>query len=201
MPCQKWSYIIEPDINPPSYTTLPDLLREQALKTPDKHCCLYCSADGIQDSITFKNLLQYSHTFAKYLVTAGIQRECCVGLIGPNSIQWLIAEFGVVMAGGIVMNLTVSLKNASDVKEMIIESGMKCIIIGDIGKHLVDMVIKQAREMNLQIVRIQDTTEGIDNLSCILAQPESDVELPVIYPEDGAFVFTTSGSTGSPLYS
>ena len=196
MSYRKWSYIAEPDPNPPRYSTLPDLLDEQAHTNPDRICCLHCSLTGKEDSITFQKLMQQSRTLAKHLVHIGMQRGDCIALIGPNSIPWVVAEYGIIMAGGIAVNVTISLNDASDFTDFVNESGIKCLILGDVGSDLTDMVVQQAKNINLVIIRIQGETEGINNLSSILAGPEPDDELPTIYPEDGAFVFTTSGSTG-----
>ncbi|XP_052281556.1 medium-chain acyl-CoA ligase ACSF2, mitochondrial-like isoform X2 [Dreissena polymorpha] len=80
--------------------TIGSLLQEQAEKTPDREAVVFC-ADGVRR--TFSQLLAESDRLAAGLLTLGLQKGDRVGIWGPNSLEWILAQYATARAGLILV--------------------------------------------------------------------------------------------------
>lgn len=76
--------------------TLADILRKQASATPD---CAAVQQDG--QSVTFRQLDERSSRVAQALLADGVVAGDRVGLVAPNSLQFLEVMFGAAKAGAV----------------------------------------------------------------------------------------------------
>ena len=56
---------------------------------------------------------------AKHLVNIGIKKGENVGIYGPNSLQWVVAEIAIIMAGAVEVHLTAVLNDPKGFVEKI----------------------------------------------------------------------------------
>ena len=200
----KWSYISSMSAYHPPYSTLPDLLLRQARNEPGKACCIHCFLDGSTETITNQQLYDQETKLAKHLVNTGIRRGDRVGILGPNSISWIIGEFAIIMAGALSVHMTIGRKDASDIIQLAKELMLKGVLIGNLEQEVTSTILTQLKDLEKFTILLQ-VTDGVNDSQCqsilqhILAQSELDVDLPTIYPEDPIIVFTTSGSTGNAI--
>lgn len=81
--------------------------------------------------ITYKEVLQQTETFAAYIQKLGLEKGDRVAIMLPNSPQSVIAYYGILMAGGIVVQ-TNPLYMERELEYQMNDSGAKMIICLDI---------------------------------------------------------------------
>ncbi|MFP4320996.1 MAG: long-chain-fatty-acid--CoA ligase [Anaerolineales bacterium] len=87
-------------------SALHDLLRDAARKTPDR-ALLIASANlpvlgRVGKAVSYREIDETSDALAAALVKMGLQKGDRVVIVMPNSVQFLIAFFGILKAGGVV---------------------------------------------------------------------------------------------------
>jgi long-subunit acyl-CoA synthetase (AMP-forming) len=164
--------------------------------------------------LTCRQLQTQATKLAAYLVRNGIKKGDRIALIGPNSLEWVIAELAIIMAGGVVVHVYFNTSDARDAYEIVSIADCKTFLV-DPGKHneYVDTILQFVALIHrpisqdciggalngvLVFLRKNDQLSSYGNLQEILQLNESDVEFPTLYPEDDVVIFTTSGSTGKP---
>ncbi|XP_060080772.1 medium-chain acyl-CoA ligase ACSF2, mitochondrial-like [Ylistrum balloti] len=197
--------------NPPSgsyqYITINDVIKKNAEIIPNTEAFVYRPADGPRQSITYGELYKRAVVVARFLVSSGVQKQDMVGLFGPNTLARIVAEFGIILSGAVVLQLNIEYKNAEDAIDILDKS--KCeMMFADPGNNdqylSIIESLETSEENNPQrrqyiLLRETKSTRLIHKvIDEITTQAEDDVILPKVNPEDDAFVFTTSGSTGKP---
>ncbi|OWF51386.1 uncharacterized protein LOC110449262 [Mizuhopecten yessoensis] len=203
----KWSYLHSPPTLPNSYSSLNDAIKRNAETSPNTEAFIYRSLDGARQSITFSDLYEKSRCVAKYLITSGVSRQDKVGVFGPNTIARIVAEFGILLAGGVVLQLNIDVKNASDAAD-ILDKGRCRIVFADPGENdvLIPVISSLENEetnkkQKHQIIFLRKSSSKKivhTQISDIQSEDNAGTVLPEVYPEDDAIIFTTSGSTGKP---
>ncbi len=159
----------------PSDKTMPQLLDEQAAKTPD-NIAVACG----EKSITYRELTDRSDRLALRLQELGVGRDCVVGLAFYRSIEMVLAVWGVMKAGGAY--LPIDPNNPPERAEhMLTECGSTIVLTHHAANYT---PLRSCTVLNLD-------------------EPESYAETgaqPKEYPDPGdlAYVIYTSGSTGKP---
>lgn len=199
---KNYSYLNTPRDLSYSYQTVPEALEFQAGKYPNHEILVFRKIDGWRETLTYKDLYAQAVKMAKILVEKGIKKGDKVALYGPNTLQWVVGEVAVIMAGGVAVHVTSSVKGASDLQEILEVAECQGILIdpGTNGRRR-DFITSLLKSPNpLIVVFLRRTAEfaDYDNLQSIVEKEETDTELPKLSPEDDILVFTTSGSTGKP---
>ncbi len=159
----------------PSDKTMPQLLDEQAAKTPD-NIAVACG----ESAITYRELSDRSGRLAVRLQELGVGRDYVVGLAFYRSIEMVVAVWGVMKAGGAY--LPIDPNNPPErADHMLTECGTN-IVLTHHAAHFTPPC--SCNVLNLD-------------------EPESYAEMgahPKDYPNPGdmAYVIYTSGSTGKP---
>ncbi|OWF51385.1 acyl-CoA synthetase family member 2, mitochondrial-like [Mizuhopecten yessoensis] len=203
----KWSYLHSPPTVPNVYISLNDAIKKNAETSPNTEAFIYRCADGSRQSIISKDLYEKSRCVAKYLITSGVSRQDKVGIFGPNTLARIVAEFGILLAGGVVLQLNINVKNATDAADML-DKGRCRIVFADPGENDVLFPVISSLEnednnekQNHQIILLRKSSStkiAHTLLSDIQSAENAGTVLPEVYPEDDAIIFTTSGSTGKP---
>jgi len=159
----------------PSDKTMPQLLDEQAERTPD-NIAVACG----ERSITYRELSDRSDRLAVHLKELGVGRDCVVGLAFYRSIEMVVAVWAVMKAGGAYLPIDPD-NPLERAEHMLIECGTN-IVLTHHAAHFTP--ICSCKVLNLD-------------------EPESYAETGVHRkdypnPEDIAYVIYTSGSTGKP---
>lgn len=205
------SYLHTRPVKSYHYTTLPRTVEERARLHPDREICVMRRPDGSRSSLTNAGLYNQACQLARHLVSLGIRKGDLVALTGPNTIEMVVGYVGVICAGAVVLNISIDMKtDLSLIQDMLETTRTKCII-ADCGennalhpavKALLGQCLVQADQTKRDVVFLRPVDmegfQNVDTLQTILTKTFSGVDLPDIYPEDSALIFTTSGSTGKP---
>ncbi len=200
-----WLKFFDPDV--PHEIEIPDVtyseLLEQGLTfNPDKPAYHYMGTTG-----TFKDLDDYSKSFAAFLVKKGCKPGDTVGINLPNTPQFLIAVAGVIRAGCVVSGIS-PLLTPKELIHQLNDSGVKVIVTLD---DLYSLVLSQVCEHIPALQDIVITNMG-DFLSSGNLEPAADksihyfrqvitgypAEKPSVSrtPDDTCLLPYTGGTTG-----
>lgn len=209
---EKLNYIHTPPKEPYEYITINQSLKICVAENPNTELYVHRFIDGSRKSLTSRDLMTKATIVAKHLVANGINKGDRVAVLGPNTLEWIICEYGILLCGAVSVHLAVTTKNAEDAFEMIKASQCQSIFI-NVGHddHLVamvsklstangdeDMIIEKKRIVLLDKTSVAEYHQYSVVQDILRENKNADIVLPVVFPEDIAVIFTTSGSTGKP---
>lgn len=119
-----------------------------ATQFPEKNAFSMVLPNGLQQSLTFKQLDDLSTAFANYLVAQGLQRGEVIAIQLPTSLHYPIAVMGAWKAGLIVTNMN-PLYTAREVLMQIKDSGAKLLVASNLFANSVKSVVE---DQGLQLV-------------------------------------------------
>jgi long-chain acyl-CoA synthetase len=168
------------------------ILTETASATPGKAAAVYPGGQ-----LTYGELDAQSDRLASALQSAGIRPGDAVGLQLPNIPQFLVAYFGILKCGGVVVPLNVMLK-APEVAYQLGNSGAKLLITwsGILGDS-----VKGADAAGLDMIYAVGQSAEADGampFEWLLAGPANAYQVASRELTDTAAVVYTSGTTGRP---
>ncbi|MFY3791672.1 long-chain-fatty-acid--CoA ligase [Ureibacillus sp. MALMAid1270] len=105
--------------------------------------------------LNYKELYESSLKFANYLRGLGVEKGDRVAIMLPNCPQAVIAYFGILYAGGIVVQ-TNPLYTERELQYQMADSGAKVILAMDILYPRVTKVLKETKIENVIITGIKD---------------------------------------------
>ena len=107
---------------PYSNLNIPQVLDRSVQNYPEQACLRY-----LGQSITYRQVAEASDNLAKWLNFLGCEQDDKIGLIFPNSPQFVIAFFAVLKIGGIVVAMNPMYK-APEFSRIIEECDVKCVL-------------------------------------------------------------------------
>jgi long-chain acyl-CoA synthetase len=168
------------------------MLRESASASPDKPVAVFTGGQ-----LTYGELDALSDRLAAGLQEAGLRPGDVVAMQLPNIPQFLIAYFGILKAGCVVLPVNVMLK-APEVEFHLQDSGARLLITWE---GILDEAAKGAAAAgvsDIYAVGHAEASAGAVPFERLLAVPASR---PVFIPReltDTAVIIYTSGTTGRP---
>ena len=105
--------------------------------------------------LTFKEVYESALKFANYLRSLGVEKGDRVAILLPNCPQAVIAYFGTMYAGGIVVQ-TNPLYTERELQYQMADSGAKVILAMDILYPRVMNIIKETKLENVIVTGIKD---------------------------------------------
>ncbi len=166
------------------------ILRETAFASPDKPAAVYPGG-----SLTYGELDALSGRLAAGLRTSGIRPGDVVALQLPNIPQFLVAYFGILKAGGVVVPLNVLLKGP-EVGFQLDNSAARILITWG---GVLDQALKGAASAGVsEIYAVGDDTGRASPFERLLAAPVNGDHLAPREATDTAIIMYTSGTTGRP---
>ncbi|NEX62903.1 AMP-binding protein [Noviherbaspirillum galbum] len=174
-------------------------------------------------TISFAELAEQSAAFAAYLINdLALVRGERVALMMPNLLQYPVALFGVLRAGGVVVNVN-PLYTPRELHHQLADSGASVIVVLDQFAHVVQEAMAGTSLRHVIVTRIGDllhfpraqladfTVAHIKHLvpewHIDLARPFNEAlsrgrgrapKYITVRPEDAAFLQYTGGTTGVP---
>jgi long-chain acyl-CoA synthetase len=130
----------------PLYQFLTDAYNESASKT---------AIHFMGKELTFKELYESALKFANYLRSLGVEKGDRVAVMLPNCPQAVIAYFGVLYAGGVVVQ-TNPLYTERELQYQMADSGAKVILVMDILYPRTMKIIKETKLENVIVTGIKD---------------------------------------------
>lgn len=197
---------------------LQSYLKETAEQYPDK-----TSIHFLGKELSFKEVYESALKFANYLKDLGIKKGDRVAIMLPNTPQSVICYFGILFAGGIVVQ-TNPLYMERELQYQMQDSGAKAIITLDILFPRVSKVMPETNLEHIIVTAIKDYLPFPKNLiypfvqkkqyglvvkvehagnhhllSEILKQsPADDISIEIDPDHDLALLQYTGGTTGFP---
>lgn len=209
-----WLEQYDPQVpNHLSYPQIPlfGFLEESSEHFPEQECTIFNNL-----SITYQKMEQLSNQLAQGLMREGIKKGDRVGLCMPNIPQFVLAFYGVLKAGGVVVALNPMYKQG-EMSFQIADSGVKVVLC---YKDALP-VLRQVEESGVMHQRFVTWVEDADYLSVNSVgqiKDQNEELLPgertflsllcigaeflsprrIIQPDDPAVFQYSGGTTGTP---
>jgi len=201
-----------------SYPAVPifHFLEESAIKFPDKPCTIFKGA-----VITYREMSQITDELAAALVDLGLKKGNRVGILIPNTPQFVMAYFAVLKAGGVVV-ATNPQYTGREIIHQANDSGMELMILMSNYYELVKGIQKDTHIKQIICTNIKETLPSLLRVLFTLAKEkkggfrvtlrDNDLWLPDLLkkykgkkrpqvdvgPEDTAIFQYSGGTTGIP---
>lgn len=157
-------------------STVVDLFRRQAAKTPDAECLVFEDR-----KYTYREVDRITDALAARLISSGMERGGVVGILIPRCEHMLLSSLGVLKAGCAYLPLDPTYPE-DRLNLMVKDSGA--------GKLITTAELNGIISEEFRGERILSDT--------IISFPQSSMPLPQLHPEDRFVLLYTSGSTGTP---
>ncbi len=173
-------------------------LESNADVSPEREAIIY-----LDKRVSYRKLEEDANRLANFLIRSGIQSGDRIAILLEPSIDYAIAYFGILKAGGAVVGLNTS-TNARTVKNLVTDCTAAAIIVSNKLTHFVKEIIGECPELRLVIVD-GDCGEldwqgnfALANFDEIIAT--ESFERPGVKRALGslATIIYTSGTTGNP---
>jgi long-chain acyl-CoA synthetase len=199
---QHFDYWVRPNLNYPR-RALTDILRVAASDVPDKPATTFLGA-----TLTFAKIKARADKFASALAAMGIAKGDRVGVMLPNCPQYVIAVFGILRVGAIVVNVN-PLYTPREIAVVANDSGMRLLVVLDLLAPAALAIREQSPIEKLIVTSAAEysahnapcpTIEGTERFCDVLASVDVP-KLPRVQidPEnDVAVLQYTGGTTGTP---
>ena len=181
---------------------LHDILRIAASDVPDAPATSFLGA-----KLTYAEIKNRADRFATALTRFGIIQGDRVGVMLPNCPQYLIAVFGILRVGGIVVNVN-PLYTPREIAVVAHDSGMRMLVVLDLlapaalavrdQTALERIIVTSAGEYSIAALDCP-SIDGTERLCDVLAGVDAP-QLPHVRidPDDVAVLQYTGGTTGTP---
>ena len=201
-----------------SYPEVPifHFLEDSAKKYPDKPCTIFKGAE-----ISYQEMSKITDNLAAALVDLGVKKGDRVGVLIPNTPQFVMAFFAILKAGGVVV-ATNPQYTGREIKHQANDSGMKLMILMSNYYELVKSIQSETAISQLIVTNIKETLPPLLSVLFTLAKEkkggfkvtlrDNDLWLPDLLtkysdhdcpevevgPEDTAIFQYSGGTTGIP---
>ncbi len=173
---------------------LATMLRETALAKPDKVALILD-----QFKLDYKTVEALSNQVAGSLQQAGVRKGDTVGLMLPNIPQFVIAYYGILKAGAVVVPMNVLLR-APEIAFYVGDSGARVLITWE---DFAGEAVKGVAELGGVTVYVankpgsEERPEGTRAFTELM-QGSPTFTMASTDPDDNAVILYTSGTTGKP---
>src|SRR5580693_2059962 len=168
------------------------MLRESARRAPAKTAVILGAA-----TLSYAQLDELSDRVAASLTAGGLAPGDRVGLQLPNIPQFVIAYFGILKAGGVVVPMNVLLK-APEIAFQLENSGARTLITFGAFADEAAKAAETAAVTSLYVVGETATPVASAPFETLLAGDAPGPQLAARGPADPAVIIYTSGTTGTP---
>ncbi len=205
-----WPKGVQQSIEYPEIS-LGEVLRKSATESPDHVAIIYYGT-----RLTFKELDGLVDKFAEALQDLGLTKGDRVGIYLPNIPQFVIAYYGALRAGGIIVALSPLYKDR-EIAHILADSGAKILVAWDNLYHYVQAVKNETelttiittsvRDYLPPILRLLSPLKGVKSYPCPGAQdmkkllskyPGQPRPVEIASKNDVALLQYTGGTTGIP---
>ncbi|MCW8934280.1 MAG: acyl--CoA ligase [Gammaproteobacteria bacterium] len=172
--------------------TLIQMLSNSVQQFPDKVAVIHG-----ESRVTYSELWEKSCGLAKYLLDNGLNSEDRVSLLIDNSPEYVIAYYGVLMAGGAVVGLNTAAKSRDLLNW--IEHSDSSVLIAHVQHAEFKSIYAQLNNGSINIITVDDSDNEFNNkkleeVDLSSQRPEIDIQAE----HHLASLIYTSGTTGKP---
>jgi long-chain acyl-CoA synthetase len=168
------------------------MLTESARRVPAKPAVILGDT-----KMSYRELDALSDRVAAHLTAGGVAAGDRVGLQLPNIPQFVVAYFGILKAGGVVVPMNVLLK-APEIEFQLRDSGARTLITFG---GFVDEAAKAADAAGVTSLYVAGDSPGPAAglpFDTLLSGDQPEPRLAALSPADPAVIIYTSGTTGVP---
>jgi amino acid adenylation domain-containing protein len=170
-------------INEPRLEPIPDIIFAHAARAPDGTAI--CKGE---QKWTYRELTSQAEHIARALVADGLLKGEVVAVTGPPSFGLIASMLGVLRSGGVLLTLERNLPSERQ-QLMLREAGAKkALYVAESSGE--DIRIRET--FSLALRRVGENDGALSEVSA------GNVEIPTSDPNDPAYLFFTSGTTGVP---
>jgi acyl-CoA synthetase (AMP-forming)/AMP-acid ligase II len=174
--------------------TIPAVLREAAENFGDEAAIV---DSGRQ--VRFSELAARAHAAARALIARGVQPGDRVALWAPNSVDWIVASFGVYSAGAVLVPLNTRYKGEEAGHVLRTSRASVLLTVDDfLGADFLGMLDGVAGLDHLQHRILLSEWDAFIGLARDVPSDEVARREAEITPEDLCDIIFTSGTTGAP---
>ena len=158
-----------------------------------------CIIQGGQEW-SYAELDAASNQIAHYLLSEGLAKGDRVGLLLPNTAEFVIGYYGILKAGGVVMALN-PLYTPAEVQTLAAESGIRFLILPDAAyEKMLTIKAQTAVEKMVVVGQAPDLSAAGDAAwdGLLAEQPAGPVSEVAVSPDDPAVFQYSGGTTGTP---
>lgn len=167
--------------------SLTDNLRRAAERWPDR-----CAVKEGATELAYAELWHRARLLANALIERGLETGDRVAIALPNSADYVVALYAVLLAGGIAVPLNSAAKNR-DFSTWIRHCEPRIVFASAVNAELAD-ALAQA-ETSCSVVWVGDDR---DDLESLLSSATASTALPECTSDQPAMIIYTSGTTGEP---
>jgi long-chain acyl-CoA synthetase len=203
------------EVDPTQLRSLKDLLERTCREHADRVAFVQMDTE-----LTYRRLDELSRAFAAWLQREGFRKGDRIAIMLPNTLQYVIAMFGALRAGLIVVN-TNPLYTAPELEHQLADSGATAIVVFENFAHVLQKVIAHTSVKRVLVtaagdflafpkslivnfvvrqVRKQVPPWSIPDALSFKAAVAEGLKLPLapveVGPDDLAFLQYTGGTTG-----
>ncbi len=193
---------------------MPTMVHEVLAETVKKHgsrTALRTKRSGAWQSFTWNDYGRDAGRAARALVSLGVQPGQGISIIGQNSVEWLVADIGAIMAGAMPAGIYTT--NSSDQVRYITDHCEAKVSFADTAAQVAKFVAEAERLPKLEVVvqMIGKPADGAGGarlrvlgwddflrLADGVPEAELDARLAAQKPDDVCTLIYTSGTTGEP---
>jgi len=154
-------------------------------------------ADGLRREISWQEFDRLVNCFANFLLERGIGKGDRVVHLMHNSIDWLIAYFGIIRTGAWVVPLNFRF-TSEDIRYCTEVAEPQAFLFGEEFIDRIDPLWKSIKTAETFIAAGEAVPTYAVSLGEALRQGSPEPFLPDIGPEDPCGLYFTSGTTGRP---
>ena len=190
-------------------TNLAEMYREAAIKYGDMPAFATRDSKKVFVPVSFKELFEHGLNLATGLIDLGVQAREHVALMADNRIEWIIADYGILIAGAADVPRGTDVTDG-DIQYIIPHSDAKVVFV----EHK-DMLAKIERNRsalpNIKHVVIMDkdarASDGVLRMYDLMEKGKqlraagdrrAEERMAQIKPDDLFTMIYTSGTTGAP---
>lgn len=145
-------------------TTLFGLLEQSAAKYPDQACTIFKGA-----VITYKEMLGYVNRLATAFHDMGIKKGDRVGLFMPNTPQFVMAYYGLLKAGAIVV-ATNPLYTEREIVYQVNDAGVEVMVLMTNNYEKVKSIQDQTKIKQIVVTNLKETLPPVLRVLFTLAK-------------------------------
>jgi long-chain acyl-CoA synthetase len=181
------------------YNCLGEALCSAVDQWPDEICLIEADRDRENARLTYRQLKEIAHPFARSLQDAGFQNGTRAAIIMTNQSKWLISAYAIFFCGGVLVPLDYKLSSAEQLK-LLAHSKAEFLVI---EYHLWRAITQEKSfpDLATRVVLVTEAPAGADIVGARRWEDFHDARDPVFVPrarQDAACIVYSSGTGGRP---
>lgn len=171
--------------------TLPGLLDEVRARHGDKEAVVFPAGDV---RLTYRDLYSQARRLARALLARGLTKGQRVAVLIANRPEWVVAAFGITMAGGVMVPLNTWFE-PPELDFVLRHCDASFLVLQE--RFLHRSYADDLREVLPHLPYLRGVVT-LDDWDDFLAGDADDIAMPEVSPLDDATIIYTSGSTAEP---